>query len=139
MPFLLDFAAGLECESITGAGFGLLSSLTSLQDLSVHNTNINDEGFRAISSSLTRLTKLNLESCKSITASGFVSLSSLTSLEGLSVCNTNINDGGLRVIGSLRGFHTLDLLRCPNVSARAVASLSISNVFFDEVPSDDEE
>ena len=123
-----------SCRSITGAGFASLSSLTTLENLNVRETKINDEGLRAISISLIRLTKLNLWSCRSITATGFECLSSLTALQDLNVFNTEINDQGLRVIDSLPTVHTLDLRGCGDVSALAVASLSISNVLEDVVP-----
>ena len=44
---------------------------------------------------------------------------------------TEINDEGLHVIDSLPAIHTLDLRGCRNVSAQAVASLSILNVLVD--------
>ena len=43
-----------------------------------------------------------------------------------------INDEGLRVVNSLPAIHTLDLRGCPNASAAAVASLSISKVLVDD-------
>ena len=114
-------------------------SLTSLQDLNVRETKINDEGLRAISISLTRLTKLDLESCESITGVGFACLSSLTLLQDLNVRETEINDEGLRVIDLLPVIHRLDLHGCHNVSDKLVASLSIPNVLVDEEDYDEEE
>ena len=94
-----------------------LLSLTTLEEPNLRNTRINDAGLRAISTSLTRLTKLSLRSCRSITGAGFACLSSLSSLQDLNVCKTRINDEGLRVIDSLPAIHTLDLRGCLNVSA----------------------
>ena len=99
--------------------------MTSLGDLDVSSTNITDEGLRAISTSLTRLTKLDLGNCHSITAKAFTSLSSLTSLEELNVRYTIITDEGLRVVGSLPLLKTLYLSGCEGISDQAVEALSI--------------
>ena len=72
-----------------------LSSLTLLQDLNLYSTKITAEGLLAISTKLTQLTKLNLDSCRSITGAGLACLSSLTSLQDLNLYNTKINDEGL--------------------------------------------
>ena len=62
-----------------------LSSLTSLQELDLCQTCINDNDLLTISVSLTRLIKLDLDTCLSITAAGFSCLSFLTSLQDLNV------------------------------------------------------
>ena len=54
--------------AINNAGFECLSSMTVLQDLNIGCTKINDAGLYAISTSLTRLTKLNFRNCSWITA-----------------------------------------------------------------------
>ena len=53
------------CESITFSGFKRLSSMTSLEDLIVRETNISDEGLRAVDS-LPLIKSLDLESCRGI-------------------------------------------------------------------------
>ena len=79
----------------------------------------------------------NLLYCQSITAAGFACLSSLMALEDLDVSCTMISNDGLRVIASLPAIHTLVLQGCGHVSAGAVASLSISNVFADNEDEDE--
>jgi len=54
-----------HCSSIPGLGFACLSSLTSLQELHVVNTVVNDESLAGLSRSLTALTKLDLSLCGS--------------------------------------------------------------------------
>ena len=87
------------CDSISGSAFACLSSLTSLQELDVRSTTIDDEGLAGLSRSLTSLTKLDLQLCTSISGSGFACLSSLTSLQELNARFTAINQevfAGLR-------------------------------------------
>ena len=62
------------CRSITGAGFGCLSSLTALQDLNVRNTKINDEGLPVIDS-LPAIHTLDLRGCGDVSAQAVASLS----------------------------------------------------------------
>ncbi len=84
-----------NCTSISGSGFACLSSLTSLQDLNVSFTAINEEGLAGLSRSLPALKKLDLSRCYSISGGEFAHVSSLTSLHELDVRDTNINDEGL--------------------------------------------
>ena len=84
-----------RCKSISESGFACLSSLTSLQELNVDNTAIDDEGLAGLSRSLIALIKLGLYECLSISESGFACLSSLTSLQELDVGFTAIIDEGL--------------------------------------------
>jgi hypothetical protein len=44
------------CRSISGSGFACLSSLTSLQELNVRDTAIDDEGLAGLRRSLPALT-----------------------------------------------------------------------------------
>ena len=87
-----------NCWSITAGGFACLSSLTSLDELHVRDTNINDNSLAVLSRSLTALTYLDLSYCLSISSLGFACLSSLTLLEELNVCETNINDKDLGIL-----------------------------------------
>jgi len=99
--------------------------LTTLEELNLRLTKISDANLLAISTSLTRLTKLDLQSCRSITAAGFACLSSLTSLEDLDVCNTEINDEGLRAIStSLTRLTKLNLTACHSITGAGFACLS---------------
>ena len=99
--------------------------MTLLEELSVSYTKINNKGLLAMSTSLTRLTKLNLNSCNSITAAGFTCLSSMTSLEELSVFQTKINDEGLRAISTrLTRLTKLDLNSCNSITAAGFTCLS---------------
>ena len=113
------------CVSIPPQGFACLSSLTSLQELDVRGTTINDEGLAGLSRSLSALTQLSLCHCKSISGSGFASLSSLTSLQELHVGVTAINDEGLAGLSrSLPALTKLDLYRCASISSAGFACLS---------------
>ena len=119
--------------------------MTSLEDLDVNGTHINDDGLQAISTSLTRLTKLDLARCSSITADGFACLSAMTSLEDLNVSFTGINDEGLRSVDSLPSLKTLDLESCRGIShvqnpplSNAVVIASVAQCF-EGLDADDEE
>ena len=102
-----------------------LSSLTSLEELNLECTKINDQSLRAIATSLTRLTKLNLCGCNSITAEGFACLSSLVSLEELNAAFTIIDNEGLRAIAtSLTRLTKLNLDGCDSITAEGFACLS---------------
>jgi len=80
---------------------------------------------RAISISLTRLTKPNLQNCDSITGAALARLSSLTALQDLNVYNTEINDEGLRAIStSLTRLTKLNLTACRSITGAGFASLS---------------
>jgi hypothetical protein len=114
-----------RCNSISGSGFACLSSLTSLQELNVSATVIDDEGLAGLSRSLPALSKLNLRYCKSISGSGFACLSSLTSLQELNVENTVIDDEGLAGLSrSLPALTKLDLCNCRSISGSGFACLS---------------
>ena len=111
--------------TINDEGLAGLSSLTSLQELDVRGTTINDEGLAGLSRSLSALTQLSLCHCKSISGSGFASLSSLTSLQELHVGVTAINDEGLAGLSrSLPALTKLDLYRCAPISSAGFACLS---------------
>ena len=99
--------------------------MTSLEDLNVSETEINDEGLRAISTALTRLIKLNLTDCGLIPADGFECLSLMTLLEDLMVGGTMINDEGLRAIAtSLTRLTKLDLGSCESITGAVFTCLS---------------
>ena len=121
------------CDSIAADTFACLSFLTSLEELNVIRTSINDDGFRAISTSLTRLTKLYLFGCNLNTAeAGFTCLSSLTSLEELNVRETNISDEVFCAIStSLTRLAKLDLRGCRYITADAFACLSFLTLLED--------
>ena len=112
-----------ECSKVTK--FTPLSSLTSIEDLDLNFTNINDEGLLAIMTSLTRMTKLDVAYCNSITAGGFACLSLLTSLEDLNLDSTNITEQGLLAITtSLTRLTELNLSNCNSIAAEGFACLS---------------
>ena len=112
-------------EGITAEGFASLSSLPSLEDLDVGDTDLDDEGLGALTRSLMSLTRLVLDSCDWITAERFSALSSLTHLQELDLSLTSIDDDGLRVVDSLPQMRILSVSHCDNVSDEAVAALSI--------------
>ena len=105
--------------------FACLSPLVSLKELDVDNTSIGDESLRAIATSLTRLTKLNLWDCNSITSEGFACLLSLVSLEELSLRWMEISDTtkaeGFACLSSLRSL-ALSLIINRILHARAFIS-----------------
>jgi len=114
-----------RCNSILGSSFVCLSSLTSLQELNVGFTVIDDEGLAGLSRSLTALTKLSLRYCESISGAGFARLSSLTSLQELNGCFTTINDEGLAGLSrSLPALTKLNLYWCSSISGSGFARLS---------------
>ena len=113
------------CNLISGSGFTCLSSLTSLQELNVRFTDINDEGLAGLSRMSPALTKLNLSWCRSISGSGFGCLSSLTSLQELDVSFTDIDDEGLEGLSrSLPNLTELNLSYCRSISEQGFACLS---------------
>ena len=117
------------CKSILEAGFACLSSLTSLQQLDLGSTKINDEALARLSRSLTALTKLNLDDCSRISGSGFACLSSLTSLESLVLRSTyqktKIDDKSLAGLSStLTALTVLNLEKCRKISRLGFACLS---------------
>ena len=102
-----------------------LSSLTSLEELNLEWTEINDQSLRAIATSFTRLAKLDVFRCRSITAEGFACLSSLVSLEELNAGFTIIDNKGLRAIAtSLTRLTKLDLHGCDSITAEGFSCLS---------------
>jgi len=98
LPRLAELNLG-DCHSIPGPSFASLSSLTSLQDLSVDNTAIDKESLAKLSSSLPLLTKLNVEGLLNpIPATGFACLSVLTSLQELTLNNATIDCAGFELL-----------------------------------------
>ena len=116
------------------------------EELRVGGTKINGTGLRAISTSLTRLTMLDLDSCSSITANGLKRLSLMKPLEDLNVKNAEISDKGLRSVDSLSLLKTLDLFLCYGISrvpspplSNPVVVASVAQCHFEGLDSEDEE
>jgi hypothetical protein len=92
------------CRTISGEGFGTLTSLSKLTQLRLHQTQLRTSGFLA---SLTSLQLLSICHCEALTElSGLVPL---TNLQELHLRDCGGLDGNLQALRGLVMLHTLSL------------------------------
>lgn len=96
-----------QCGQLTGEALQGIGKVSSLQQLNLGVTRIDDEGLKQLTE-LNQLRRLVLAGTE-ITDDGLAHLSNLRGLEELDLSNTSVSDKGLAHLASLTGLKSLNL------------------------------
>ncbi|MCA8923018.1 MAG: hypothetical protein KDD82_14480 [Planctomycetes bacterium] len=104
-------------------GLEHLCELSGLEQLSVNNTSVGDEGLLALAR-LDRLRTLNLYRCEGVSDAGLEVLDRLPDLEDLDLGSTGITDAGLARVARLPRLRRLNLSYCKSVTLNGIRELA---------------
>lgn len=102
--------------------FKLIGTLTSLEDLNLMGTRIDDAGLKHLVN-LKSLKRLNVSHCDWISPDGFAMLAEFPELEVLDVSYTNFGDAGAEAVGQLTKLQNLDTTQT-KLTSRGLRQLS---------------